>query len=57
VRRIFLDASGDTWSGFDRERFDALTRLLTVGADVTAVPASAARPTGHAAGAIARPGI
>ena len=63
----FRDASHDpphvdwlvTGSGFDRARFEALwsdvTRFLTAGADATEVPASAARMSRHARGAIALP--
>jgi triacylglycerol lipase len=61
----FRDASLDpphvdwlvTGSGFDRARFEALwsdvTRFLTAGADATEVPASAARVSRPARGAIA----
>jgi len=61
----FRDASHDpphvdwlvTGSGFDRVGFEALwsdvTRFLTAGADAAEVPASAARMSRHAAGAIA----
>jgi len=63
----FRDASHDpphvdwfvTGSGFDRARFEALwsdvTRFLTAGADATEVPASAARMSRHACGAISLP--